>query len=64
MAAEEFARQAGYRRMVLWTQSCLTAARALYAARGWRLVGAEPPAPAFGVELVSETWEKLLVAEA
>lgn len=63
-AAEGFALNAGYSRMVLWTQSCLTAARGLYAARGWRLSASEPPAQAFGVALVSETWEKLLRAAA
>jgi GNAT superfamily N-acetyltransferase len=59
--AEEFARTAGYARMTLWTQSCLTAARAIYAARGWRHVASEP-GEAFGVTLVSETWERDLAA--
>lgn len=57
--AEEFARAAGYARMTLWTQSCLLAARAIYAARGWQLVVSEP-GEAFGVALVSETWERAL----
>jgi DNA-binding MarR family transcriptional regulator/GNAT superfamily N-acetyltransferase len=52
----EFARARGYRRMVLWTQSILTAARALYESRGFVLKASEPH-PAFGQELVAETWE-------
>jgi DNA-binding MarR family transcriptional regulator/GNAT superfamily N-acetyltransferase len=51
-----FARSAGYRKMVLWTQSTLTAARAIYASRGFALKQSEPN-PAFGQQLVSETWE-------
>jgi DNA-binding MarR family transcriptional regulator/GNAT superfamily N-acetyltransferase len=51
-----FARSKGYRKMVLWTNSCLTAARAIYAARGFRLVKSEPY-EGFGQQLVGETWE-------
>ncbi|SCK57695.1 transcriptional regulator, MarR family with acetyltransferase activity [Variovorax sp. HW608] len=51
-----FARSKGYRKMVLWTNSCLTAARAIYAARGFRLVKSEPY-EGFGRQLVGETWE-------
>lgn len=51
-----FARAAGYRRMVLWTQSILLAARGIYASRGFVLKESEP-AEAFGQRLVSETWE-------
>lgn len=51
-----FARRAGYRRMTLWTQSELLAARRLYARTGFRLV-AEEPNHSFGKALVSETWE-------
>lgn len=50
-----FARSAGYKKMVLWTQSELQAARAIYAARGFRLVGTEPHAD-FGREQVGEMW--------
>jgi len=51
-----FARARGYRRIVLWTQSILVAARAIYASRGFVLKKSEPH-PAFGRELVAETWE-------
>lgn len=54
-----FARAAGYRRLVLWTQSNLTAARGIYASRGFELKASEPNA-AFGQQLVSETWERKL----
>jgi len=50
-----FARNKGYRRMVLWTNSCLEAARAIYAKRGFRLDKAEPY-EGFGKQLVGETW--------
>ena len=51
-----FARAKGYRRIVLWTQSILGAARHIYASRGFVLKQSEPYA-AFGQELVAETWE-------
>lgn len=51
-----FARAKGYRKMVLWTNSCLTAARGIYARRGFRLVKSQPYA-GFGQQLVGETWE-------
>ena len=51
-----FARAAGYRRITLWTQSILLAARRIYAAKGFRRVRSERYA-GFGVPLVSETWE-------
>lgn len=51
-----FARAKGYRKMVLWTNSCLSAARGIYAARGFRLVKSEPY-EGFGQQLVGETWE-------
>ncbi len=52
----DFARQAGYDTITLWTQSILLPARHLYSQAGFRLVAAEP-AHAFGHDLVSETWE-------
>ncbi|MGH9703474.1 MAG: bifunctional helix-turn-helix transcriptional regulator/GNAT family N-acetyltransferase [Candidatus Acidiferrales bacterium] len=51
-----FARQTGYRKITLWTQSNLTAARAIYEKTGFRLVKEEPN-HSFGHDLVSETWE-------
>ncbi|MDQ0024727.1 DNA-binding MarR family transcriptional regulator/GNAT superfamily N-acetyltransferase [Variovorax paradoxus] len=50
-----FARAKGYRKMVLWTNSCLEAARAIYAKRGFKLDKAEPY-EGFGQQLVGETW--------
>ncbi len=55
----DFARAAGYERIVLWTQSELLAARALYAAEGYRLVRAEA-GHGFGRDVVNETWELTL----
>lgn len=51
-----FARSKGYRKMLLWTNSCLTAARAIYAKRGFQLIKSEPY-QGFGQSLVGETWE-------
>lgn len=51
-----FARAAGYRRLRLWTQSNLLAARVLYQREGYRLVGTEPH-HSFGHDLVGEVWE-------
>jgi DNA-binding MarR family transcriptional regulator/N-acetylglutamate synthase-like GNAT family acetyltransferase len=52
----DFAREAGYRKMVLYTQSILTAARAIYAGEGFVLIASEPN-DTFGPPLTSETWE-------
>jgi DNA-binding MarR family transcriptional regulator/GNAT superfamily N-acetyltransferase len=52
-----FARQVGYRKMVLWTQSELDAARRLYRRAGFTLA-AKQPHDSFGRKgLVGETWE-------
>ena len=51
-----FARSKGYKKMVLWTNSCLAAARGIYAARGFKLLKSEPY-EGFGQQLVGETWE-------
>jgi DNA-binding MarR family transcriptional regulator/GNAT superfamily N-acetyltransferase len=50
-----FARAAGYRRIVLWTQSNLTVARHLYEKAGFRKIGEEAHR-SFGHDLVAETW--------
>ena len=52
-----FARTLSYQSMILWTHSNLTAARAIYARRGFKLVQSEPY-HGFGHELVGETWER------
>lgn len=54
-ACSSFARDAGYKRITLWTQSHLSAARKLYVNEGYRLV-AEEPHRSFGLDLVAETW--------
>lgn len=56
---EQFGRQAGYKRIRLWTQANLLAARAIYRKAGYRLVATEPH-HSFGVDLVGENWELML----
>jgi DNA-binding MarR family transcriptional regulator/GNAT superfamily N-acetyltransferase len=51
-----FARQAGYRKIILWTNSNLLAARAIYAKAGYRQTGREAH-HSFGHDLVGETWQ-------
>ncbi|MDE2397521.1 MAG: GNAT family N-acetyltransferase [Burkholderiales bacterium] len=53
---ERFARERGYRRIRLWTNSVLLAARGIYAASGYHLVASESHR-SFGRDLVGETWE-------
>jgi len=51
-----FAREAGYRKIVLWTQSILNAAHRLYKNAGFRLVE-EQPHHSFGKDLTGQNWE-------
>ena len=52
----EFARQAGYPRMKLWTNDPLVAARGIYLSRGFRLVEEEPH-HSFGADLLGQVFE-------
>lgn len=54
-----FARQVGYKKMTLWTQSNLASARAIYEKTGFTLMSQQNHR-SFGKELVAETWEKEL----
>jgi DNA-binding MarR family transcriptional regulator/GNAT superfamily N-acetyltransferase len=51
-----FARQAGYEKMTLWTQSILHAARHIYKQAGFSVVSEEKHR-SFGKDLTAETWE-------
>jgi len=54
-----FARQKGYRKLVLWTQSNLAVARGIYRSCGFELKKTETHA-SFGVKLTGEYWELAL----
>lgn len=51
-----FARLTGYRKLKLWTNSILVAARGIYRRAGFKLVESAPHR-SFGHDLVGETWE-------
>jgi DNA-binding MarR family transcriptional regulator/GNAT superfamily N-acetyltransferase len=55
----QFAREAGYKKITLWTQSDLTAARNIYKAAGFELVSEEEHR-LFGDSLTAETWDLAL----
>ena len=52
----DFARDAGYRRMVLWTNDPLVAARAIYLKADFELTS-EQPHHSYGVDLIGQTYE-------
>lgn len=54
-----FAREAGYARIGLWTQSMLVSARRLYTKEGYKLVSSEEH-ELFGLPLTGEHWEMTL----
>lgn len=51
-----FSRQTGYKQIILWTQSNLSAARRIYEATGFKIVKKEPH-HSFGHDLVAEIWK-------
>ena len=51
-----FAQACGYRKITLWTQSSLVAARKIYQDAGFVLMASEPHR-SFGQSLIGETWE-------
>jgi DNA-binding MarR family transcriptional regulator/GNAT superfamily N-acetyltransferase len=52
-----FARRAGYKKIRLWTQSELVAARGIYQNAGFKLVGGKRHSSWSRKDLVAETWE-------
>ena len=54
-----FARQVGYRKIMLWTNDVLDAARHIYEQAGFRLVNEEAH-HSFGYDLVGQNWELTL----
>lgn len=57
-----FARESGYRRMKLWTNQQLAAARHLYLSRGFKLDSQEPH-DSFGVPMIGQVYELDLVPD-
>ena len=52
-----FARDKGYRKLVLWTHAHLTAAREIYRKTGFRKLRKTESHDTFGPSAVSEFWE-------
>jgi len=57
----DFARSSGYRRLTLWTNDPLVAARSVYVSRGF-VLKSEEAHHSFGVDLVGQVYELLLDA--
>ena len=57
----EFARRAGYRKMMLWTNSVLDSARRIYERKGFQLIKEERH-HSFGKNLVGQNWEIDLIS--
>jgi len=57
-----FAREKGYRKIVLWTHSNLSAARGIYQKAGFQLVGTDSHED-FGPRVTAETWELRLTPQ-
>ena len=53
----QFARESGYKKIILWTQSELTAARSIYQGAGFHLVEEEKHDSWSRKNLIAETWE-------
>jgi DNA-binding MarR family transcriptional regulator/GNAT superfamily N-acetyltransferase len=58
-ACVDFARLAGYERMMLWTNKGLDSARRIYESVGFKLI-AEQPHRDFGPQLIGQNWEMAL----
>lgn len=54
-----YAREAGHRELVLWTNDVLTSARRIYQAAGFELTG-QKPHHSFGKDLVGQDWRLVL----
>ncbi|MFJ7997416.1 GNAT family N-acetyltransferase [Streptomyces sp. NPDC096310] len=54
-AVVDFAREAGYEELTLWTNDILSAARVLYQRAGFTLV-AEQPHHSYGADLIGQDW--------
>src|SRR5690606_3238062 len=54
--AVTFARDSGYKRMILWTQDCLVSARRIYQGAGF-VLAREEKHHSFGADLNGQYWE-------